>query len=527
VNASGVGDAVPLLDARDVVKRYQGVTALDGASLRVAPAEIHALLGGNGAGKSTLINILSGITPAESGTILLDGRPLDLTGPSDAHAAGINTIHQELSLVPALSTLDNIFLGRETRSRILGFGLKLDRRRMAERVAALAEEFGITREDLALPVGEFGALKKRVVEIVKALVFDPRLLILDEPTSGLEEEEKGHLFGHMRRLRERGVSLIWVTHHLEEVFGLADNATVFRDGRDVGTVSVEGTSLDRIMSMMFGGAAEEFGGSSGQQEPHEAENAGAEVLRLEGVSRANVLRDISLQVRAGEIVGISGLAGAGRTELARVIMGLDKLSSGTVSVKGKPTKIRSASKAYRRGLAMVPEDRKQLGILADLSVARNVSISNLASVSRFGFVVSRKAEAERGDSFRERLSIRTPDVQQPIGYLSGGNQQKAVVARCLNTEPALIIFDEPTQGIDVAAKVAVHNLIRDFVATGGAAIVIASEVGELVELSHRVLVMRQGRIVGRVDRVPEALASGQLEQVKQRILALSARSEQS
>jgi ABC-type sugar transport system ATPase subunit len=515
-----------ILEARDVVKRFQGVTALDGASLQVAPAEIHALLGGNGAGKSTLINILSGILPADGGTILLDGDPLALSSPSDAHAAGITTIHQELSLVPALSTLDNIFLGRETRSRLFGIGLKLDRRRMADRVAPLAEEFGLTRADLALPVGEFGALKKRVVEIVKALVFDPRLLILDEPTSGLEDEEKGHLFGHMRRLKERGVSLIWVTHHLDELFGLADRATVFRDGRTVGTVPVPDTTLDRLMSMMFGGAADEFGRSPVHHDVPDVDSAGVEVLRLEGVSRANVLRDISLEVRAGEIVGISGLAGAGRTELARVIMGLDKLSAGTVAIKGAPTKIRSASKAYRHGLAMVPEDRKQLGILADLSVAQNVSIANLAGVSRFGFVVSRKAEDERGDSFRKRLAIRTPDVRQRIGNLSGGNQQKAVVARCLNTEPALIIFDEPTQGVDVAAKVAVHTLIREFAASGGAAIVIASEVGELVELSHRVLVMRQGRIVGRVDRLPEALANGQLEQVKQRILSLSARSDQ-
>ena len=515
--------AEPLLDARDVVKRYQGVTALDGASLQVAPAEIHALLGGNGAGKSTLINVLSGITSADRGKITLAGRQLDIRRPSDAHAAGITTIHQELSLVPALTTLDNVFLGRETSSRVLGVDLKLDRRGMADRVADLAEEFGITREDLSLPVGEFGALKKRVVEIVKALAFDPRLLILDEPTSGLEKEEKLHLFGHMRRLRDRGVSLIWVTHHLEELFGLADTATVFRDGRHVARVRVADTTLDELVTMMFGAAAAEFGGA-----PHDVvdtEATGPEILRLQGVNRANVLRDISLEVRAGEIVGISGLAGAGRTELARVIMGLDRLSSGSVWIKGETLKIRNATSAYRNGLAMVPEDRKQLGILADLSVAENISISNLSGVSRLGFVVDRKAEVEQADNYRRRLSIRTPDVHQRIGNLSGGNQQKAVVARCLHTEPALIIFDEPTQGIDVAAKVEVHNLIREFVASGGAAIVIASEVGELVELSHRVLVMRQGRIVGRVDRVPHALAQGQLEQVKQRVLSLSARSE--
>lgn len=510
-----------LLDASDVVKRYQGVTALDGAGLRVAPGEIHALLGGNGAGKSTLINVLSGTTVPDSGSITLGGEPLDIRRPADAQKAGITTIHQELSLVPALTTLDNVFLGREVRSRFAF----LDRRGMADKVTALAEEFGLSRDDLTLPVGEFGALKKRVVEIVKALSMDPRLLILDEPTSGLEEEEKVHLFGHMRRLRERGVALIWVTHHLEELVGLADTVTVFRDGRNVATVAMAETSVDDLVGLMFGAAADELGGTTAPQAVPAPDSTGTEVLRLQDVSRANVLRDISLEVRAGEIVGIAGLAGAGRTELARVIMGLDRISSGSVWVKGDPARLRNASAAYRRGLAMVPEDRKQLGILPDLSVAENISISSLSHVSRFGVFVDRGAERGTGDDYRTRLSIRTPDVRERIGNLSGGNQQKAVVARCLNTGPALIIFDEPTQGIDVVAKVEVHRLIREFVAAGGAAIVIASEVGELVELSHRVLVMRQGRIAGRVDEIADALANGRIEQVKQRILSLSARSD--
>jgi ABC-type sugar transport system ATPase subunit len=513
----------PLLEARDVVKRYEGVTALDGADLRVAPAEIHALLGGNGAGKSTLINVLSGLVRPDSAVITLAGQPLDLRRPGDALAAGISTVHQELSLVPALTTLDNVFLGRELRSR-LG---RLDRRAMAERVAALAAEFGLTREDLTLPVGEFGALKKRVVEIVKALTFDPRLLILDEPTSGLEEEEKSHLFGHMRRLRDRGVSLVWVTHHLDELAGLADTATVFRDGRTVGTAAVADTGVDELVGMMFGSAADELSGSAPvSEEAAAAGAAGPEVLRLRDVSRATVLRGISLDVRAGEIVGISGLAGAGRTELARVIMGLDRHTGGRIWVKGTPVRFRNAGQAYRRGLAMVPEDRKQLGILPDLSVAENISLSNLRTVSRFGMLVDRRAETDRGESYRRRLAIRTPSVRERIGNLSGGNQQKAVLARCLDTAPALIIFDEPTQGIDVVAKLEVHKLIREFVAAGGAAVVIASEVGELVELSHRVLVMRQGRIVGHIDDVPQALGRGHAEQVKQRILALSARSDQ-
>lgn len=512
-----------LLSADGISKHYEGVTALAGVGLQVRPAEIHALLGGNGAGKSTLINILSGLTLPDSGTISLSGHQLELRRPSDALRNGINTIHQELSLVPDLTTLDNIFLGREINARFLGLNVKLDRRRMEERVRTLAAEFGLSQEDLKLPVGEFGALKKRVVEIVKALAFDTRLLILDEPTSGLEEEERLNLFEHMRRLREKGVSLIWVTHHLEELYGLADTATVFRDGRHVDTVNVSDTTVDDLLGMMFGIAAGEFGATTNPPALSETdEESREEVLRLTGVNRSYILRDISLTVRKGEVLGISGLAGAGRTELARAIMGIDKISSGSMHLNGKPVKFSHSSEAYHKGLAMLPEDRKQLGILPELSVAENISISSLNQVSQMGFVLKTRDEVSQAETYRLRLGIKTADVKEKIRNLSGGNQQKAIVARCLNTNPDLLIFDEPTQGIDVSAKVEVHNLIREFVANGGAAIVIASEIAELLELSHRVVIMKKGRLVGSVENVPHALVSGQFEAVKNRILAISA-----
>lgn len=515
-------DADLLLDVEGVVKRYAGVTALAGVGLKVRPAEIHALLGGNGAGKSTLINVLSGVTIPDAGTIKLSGKELEIRRPSDALGYGITTIHQELSLVPALTTLDNIFLGREVNSRFLGLKVKLDRPEMEQRVSTLAAEFGLSQEDLRLPVGEFGALKKRAVEIVKALASDTRILILDEPTSGLEDEERLSLFEHMRNLRDRGVSLIWVTHHLEELIGLADTATVFRDGRDVGTVAMAGTTVDDLLGMMFGVASGEFGATTNPP-PHEVvEEAGEEVLRLANVSRSFVLKDISLTVRKGEILGISGLAGAGRTELARAIMGIDKMTSGSVHLKGRAIRLRDSNSAYQQGLAMLPEDRKQLGILPDFTIAENISISSLPRISRLGIMLQSRAEEEQAETYRRRLAIRTPSVKEKIRNLSGGNQQKVIVARCLNTNPALLIFDEPTQGIDVSAKVEVHNLIRDFVAAGGAAILIASEIGELVELSHRIVVMKKGRLVGGVDQVQQALAAGHLESTKNRILALSA-----
>jgi ABC-type sugar transport system ATPase subunit len=511
-----------LLQVDGVVKRYAGVTALAGVGFHLRRSEIHALLGGNGAGKSTLINVLSGVTIPDAGTIKLAGEDLQIRRPSDALGYGITTIHQELSLVPALTTLDNIFLGREVNSRVLGLNVKLDRREMEQRVHGLAAEFGLSREDLKLPVGEFGALKKRAVEIVKALASDARVLILDEPTSGLEDHERLSLFEHMRNLRERGVSLIWVTHHLEELAGLADTATVFRDGRDVGTVAMADTTVDELLGMMFGVASGEFGASSNPPQHEVDVEADEEVLRLTNVSRSFVLRDISLTVRRGEILGIAGLAGAGRTELARAIMGIDKINSGTMHVKGRAVRLRDSSAAYRHRLAMLPEDRKQLGILPDLSIAENISISSLPAVSRLGVLLKNRDEEAQAESYRRRLAIKTPSVTEKIRNLSGGNQQKVIVARCLNTGPVLLIFDEPTQGIDVSAKVEVHNLIREFAADGGAAIVIASEVGELVELSHRVLVMKKGRLVGSVEHVPKSLAAGRLENVKNTILALSA-----
>ena len=512
-----------VLEARGITKHFEGVTALEDVELSVGAGEIHALLGGNGAGKSTLISIISGVTKPDRGTIHLNGSPLASSGPFAAMAAGISTIYQELSLVPALSALDNIFLGREITKKSLGLPLTSDRRGMEQKVRDLAADFGITAAELRTPVSEFGALKKRAIEIVKALAFNPQVLILDEPTSGLEDAERQVLFGYMRSLRERGVSLVWVTHHLEELFGLADTATVFKDGRRVDTVPVESTSAEELVNLMFGMDSEEFGGGDASRVAHLSSSSGSRVvLRARNLTRGTVVRDISLDVHEGEIVGLAGLAGAGRTEVVRTLMGLDALTSGTVELEGRRLSLRSSTAAYRAGLAMVPEDRKQLGILADLSTAQNVSISRLSTVASAGFWISGKKERALAEKFRARLGIKTPDVDARIGNLSGGNQQKVIVARCLNTAPKLLIFDEPTQGIDVSAKVDVHTLVRDYAANGGSAILIASEVEELLELSHRVLVLKNGRVVGEVGGIPAAIAAGEFARVKSEVLNLSA-----
>lgn len=511
-----------LLDIRQISKSYQGVAALQGVGLQVREGEIHALLGSNGAGKSTLIGILSGVTQPDEGQILLDGAPLTPKNPSDAIASGITTIYQELSLVPALTTLENIYLGRERMSQRTGIKFLLDRKAMKKEVVELADMFGISAAELDIPISEFGALKKKVIEIVKALTFNAKILILDEPTSGLEEEERFHLFDKMRQLKNRGVSLIWVTHHLEELHGLADVATVFRDGKSVGTLDLESATVDDIIESMFGVNADEFNiAKKHHVTTNEEFSYGEEVLHLKQINRTGVLQDITLNLRAGEVLGISGLTGAGRTELARVIMGLDKYNEGQVLVKGKKVKFKSSSVAYKTGLAMLPEDRKQLGIISGLSVAENISISNLSSVSHFGFLISRKKERSLADRYREVLSIRTPSVDQIINNLSGGSQQKAIVARCLNTNPSILIIDEPTQGIDVVAKLEVHNLIRDFIAQGGAAIVIASEIEELLDLSHRVIIMRKGSIAGTIENVVREKQLSHLEKIKSEVHALS------
>lgn len=517
-----------VLEARGVSKHYEGVTALDNAVLTVGRGEVHALLGGNGAGKSTLISIISGVTKPDGGEILLEGEPMASAGPLAAISAGISTIYQELSLVPALSVLDNIFLGRELTSKTLGVPLTTDRRRMEKEVSDIAIAFGVTPNELRTPVSEFGALKKRAIEIVKALAFSPKVLILDEPTSGLEVAERHVLFGYMRSMRERGVALIWVTHHLEELFGLADKATVFRDGRTVATVPMADTTVNDLVGLMFGANLEEFGGGDSRRVAHlESAASGRVVLAARNLTRGSVVRDVSFDVHEGEIVGIAGLAGAGRTETVRTIMGLDRLTSGTVELDGRRLSLRNSRAAYRAGLAMLPEDRKQLGILADLSTASNISISRLSTVASAGFWMSRRKERALAEGFRTQLGIKTPDVDARIGNLSGGNQQKAIVARCLNTSPKLLIFDEPTQGIDVSAKVDVHTLVRDYAAQGGAAILIASEIEELLELSHRVLILKKGQIVGEVRDIPAAIKAGEFARVKAEVLTLSAAGQSS
>jgi ABC-type sugar transport system ATPase subunit len=508
-----------IVEARRLGKRYPGVIALDDVSLLLRAGEIHALLGENGAGKSTLISLLSGITSPDSGELLVDGKMRNFTSPRQAQDLGISTIYQEQTLAPHLTVVENVFFGRELKR-----GPFLDERAMRRRVEALSGEFGLSKADLGLPTGSLGALKQHVVQILKALAFDARVVILDEPTSGLEDHERQMLFDHMMRMRERGVALLWVTHRLDELFGLADVITVLRDSRWVAHVTPADQTPDSLVRLMVG-RTRDLGESSSVHDGRVTSSGSeqVEVLRMHGVTRLPLLRDISLSVRQGEILGIAGIAGAGRTELARIILGADRPDSGEVSVRGRKVSIKNPQQATKLGISLVPEERKTQSILGTMSIEQNISISSLNTVSTGAIVLNNRKQRTAARRFVTDLGIRCSGVTQKIGTLSGGNQQKVIIARSLFSQPSLLIFDEPTQGIDVAAKTDIYRLIYDFVEKGGAAIVISSELPELVSLSDRIVVMREGRLAGELVGRRRESGVGTDSELAEKIMAMVAR----
>ena len=509
--------ATPLVEVDGVTKRFPGVLALNQASLEIRQGEIHALLGENGAGKSTLIKLLSGVYKPDAGVIRVRGVETSIGSPSHAQALGITTIHQEHTLAPDLSPIENIFLGREIKR-----GLVLNENQMRARARAMWVEFGGEPRDLERPVAMLGGLKQRLIEIIKALIFDAALVIMDEPTATLPDSERSSLLDHIRRMSDNGVAVLLVTHRLEEISDLVDRVTVFRDGQWVATTPMTNTSLPEIIRQMVGRdlttvlrAGERTGG------PRPG-TAAPEALRVTALERPGILHSVDLTLRVGEIVGIAGLAGSGRTELARAIVGADPIASGEIRLRDEVRRFASPAEAIAAGVALVPEERKVLGIVAGFSVARNISISALARVTgRSGFIRTQR-EKEVATQFVSDLRIKTPNVSQHIENLSGGNQQKVLFARALFSNPSVIIIDEPTQGIDVGAKPEVYRLVRDFVSRGGAALVISSELPELLGLCDRILVMRSGRKAGEIN-VPDNSTSSQetMDILQQRIMRLA------
>lgn len=469
-------------------KAFPGVQALDGVDLDVLPGEVHVLLGENGAGKSTLMQILAGACLRDAGTLELDGRTVSIGSPRDARLFRIAVIQQELQLVPELSVAENILLGRLPHR----FGV-VDRVALTRQAAtALAPlDSGI---DVQARAGTLRLGAQQLVEIARALSVDARLLVLDEPTSALTERETARLFAVLRTLTLRGVSVIYISHRLDEIFTIGDRVTVMRDGRSVATMRLADTDRRALIRAMTDREVVE----TTSRQASDSSTSRATRLAVSGLCTRGVLHDVSLHVCAGEIVGVAGLLGAGRTEVARAIFGLDPIRAGTIAIDGRCLARRTPREAIAAGLGFVTEDRKREGLLLDRSVQENITLPVLRSLSRWG-VVRRSAEQSLAAGFITSLRIRTPTPQQPVRTLSGGNQQKVVLAKWLATGARVLLLDEPTRGVDVGAKEEMHALIRQLAADGSAILLLSSDLPELLALSDRMYVMRDGGVAGELQ----------------------------
>ena len=479
-----------LLKVSNVGKRFPGVVALDNVSLTVQRAEVHALLGENGAGKSTLLKILAGAQYEDSGTIEFDGKPLGRELPHERQRLGIVTVYQEFTLMPNMSVAENIFIGREpVRGKFLSWPTML---REAKAVAAKLD----LRVDPLTPVYALSVAEQQMVEIARALTMNAKLIILDEPTAALSDREVEKLHQIVRDLKAHGISIIYVTHRLIEVKQVCDRLTVFRDGRYAGKADVKDVSIDQIVRMMVGRNVEYL--------PGEHHQSGEVVARLENLTRlkrlpgsqAVPLRGISLDMRRGEILGLAGLVGAGRTETVRALFGADPFESGKIYFEGKEVTVRSPTEAIELGMALVPEDRKQQGLFLTHSIRMNLSLPNLKRLLLRPFFINQRAERELVEQYRKALSIRMANQEVAVGTLSGGNQQKVILARCMALKPKLLIVDEPTRGIDIGAKAEVHQLLRELARNGTAVVVVSSELPEVISLSDRIVTVKEGRITG-------------------------------
>jgi ribose transport system ATP-binding protein len=473
---------------RHIGKQYPGVKALDDVSLTVGVGEVHALLGENGAGKSTLMKILAGAQPRDTGDILLNGKPVTIDSPQSAMELGISIIYQEFNLVPYLTVGENIFLGREPRAAIPGF---VDFREMYRRSQEIIDRLGV-RIDARATVEHLSIAQQQMVEIARATSRQSRIIVMDEPSATLTDHELKALFELIRQLKSEGVSVVYISHRLEEVFEVCDRATIMRDGHHVATRDVADLTRDEIIRLMVGRELKDA-------IPKVAATPGASALKVTNLRRNGVLHDVSFEVRAGEVLGFAGLVGAGRTETARAIFGADPIDGGTIEVFGKPVQIHSPQDAIRNGIGLVTEDRKQQGLVLGMTVRENTTLAHLDALASLGFI-RRRQENEVAEKYRSDLAIKTPTIEQEARNLSGGNQQKVVLAKWLFTGSKILIFDEPTRGIDVGAKSEIYKLMNQLAAEGVAIIMISSELPEVLGMSDRILVMHEGKIAGELSR---------------------------
>lgn len=477
-----------LLDLSHISKSFPGVKALSDVHFNLVEGEVHALLGENGAGKSTLIKIISGVYKQDSGEMRLGGRVASFGSPREAQLMGVATIYQELSLYPELTVAENIFLGHAPRTRL---GM-IDWRTLNNRAREILDSLDIHDMDVTAKVGAMTVGNRQRVEICKALSRDARILIMDEPTASLSEADVQRLFAIVRKLRERGVGIIYISHRMEEVFTLADRVTVLRDGQYVATKPVTETSHDDLISMMVGRTID-------QMFPKLDATIGKPVLEVRDLVRRPLTKGVSFSLRAGEIVGLAGLVGSGRSEVAQVIFGINPAESGEIQIDGRPVRIRHPGEAMKLGIAYVPEDRGTQGLVRQMQVRENASMAMLRELSK-GLFLDFRRERELAEQTVSDLSVRAYSIGQLVNKLSGGNQQKIVVGKWLARRPRVLIMDEPTRGIDVGAKAEIHRLMSQLAQQGMAVLMISSELPEVLGMSDRILVMRGGRVVAEFTR---------------------------
>jgi ABC-type sugar transport system ATPase subunit len=478
-----------VLEMRDISKAFPGVKALRDVTFQVRRGEVHALIGENGAGKSTLMKILSGAHPRDEGEILIDGQSVEITNPATAQALGVSMIYQELNLVPSTSVAENIFLGRLPA---WGGWAHLDWKELNRSAAELLARVNVDVAPQAI-VKHLSVARQQMVEIAKALSMRAKIIVMDEPTSALTLTETENLFEIIRSLKAQGVAVIFITHRLEEIFAVSDRVTVLRDGCHIATRDLKELDQPTIVSMMVGRELTALF-------PKVEAQLGNVVLEVRDLNREGVLEDISLQVRRGEIVGLSGLVGAGRTDLAKAIFGIAPPDSGEILIEGQPCSIHSPRQAIDHGLGLVPEDRKREALILARPVRDNITIAIIRLVSWLGFSIRHKQEGQLVDDYIGRLDIKTPGPLQLVRNLSGGNQQKTIIARWLAAKPKVLIMDEPTRGIDVGAKAEIHALMGKMAQEGVGILMISSELPEVLGVSDRVVVMHEGKITGEFSR---------------------------
>lgn len=473
-----------ILTLKNITKEFPGVKALDDVTINIERGTIHGLVGENGAGKSTLIKVLAGIYQPNKGEIILGGKPCRFNSPIEARRAGISVVHQEIKLAEPLSVAENMFLGNVQ----LKNGL-VDWKGMRRRAREIVEDLGMDI-DINAQVSSLTVAKKQIVEIMHAINNNSRILIMDEPSAVLTDRELEVMFRIVKQLRDEGITIIYISHRLDEIFGLCSNVSVLRDGCHIDTIPVASVDRQGLINMMVGR-------EMGQEYPKEVGNVGGTILEVKNLSRG-ILQDISFEVKSGEVFGISGLVGAGRTELARAILGIDKPESGEVYVRGKKVHYRTFADAIRDGLGLIPEDRKLQGLVQIMSVKRNTTLVNMKRVLRAG-VISSSLEEKLSKEYADKLHVVTPSMETEVQYLSGGNQQKVVIAKWLFQNSEILFLDEPTRGIDVGAKAEIYRLINRMAKEGKTIIMISSEMPELLGMCDRIMVMHEGHKMGELN----------------------------